>query len=109
MMGELHDRVAKATAFDWDEGDATKNWTRHAVTQVECEQPFFNDPLLLVGNDAHSGREPRSFALGHTDDGRLLLIVFTIRGSSIRVISARPISRREREVFRNGQTPEEGG
>jgi hypothetical protein len=108
-MAELHDRVAKATGFEWDEGNATKNWTKHAVTQAECEQPFFNDPLLLVADDAHSGREPRFFALGHTDDGRLLLTVFTLRGSSIRVISARPMSRREREVFRNVQTPEEGG
>jgi uncharacterized DUF497 family protein len=55
---------------------------------------------------AHSTTASRWFALGQTDAGRRLLVVFTLRGSLIRVISARPMSRREREVYRNAQEAE---
>ena len=36
-MADLHDRLAAATGFQWDEGNATKNWSKHEVTQAECE------------------------------------------------------------------------
>jgi predicted DNA binding CopG/RHH family protein len=47
----------------------------------------------------HSRSEPRFIALGRTDGGRRLTIVFTIRGPRIRVISARPMSKAERTVM----------
>ena len=81
----------------------SKNWAKHTVSQSECEQVFFNDPLVLAADPAHSAREGRYFALGQTDEGRLLLVVFTLRGSLIRVISARPMSRREREVYADAE------
>jgi len=105
-MADLHERLAQATGFEWDAGNATKNWTKHAVSQSECEQVFFNVPLVLAVDRAHSGREGRVFALGQTDVGRLLLVVFTLRGANVRVISARPLSRSEREVYRNAQAEE---
>ena len=39
--------LAKCTGFQWDAGNATKNWEAHRVSQAECEQIFFNQPLLL--------------------------------------------------------------
>jgi uncharacterized DUF497 family protein len=105
-MADLRDRLAEATGFQWDDGNATKNWAKHEVTQAECEQVFFNTPLVLATDPEHSGAEPRFFALGQTDAGRLLLEVFTLRGSLIRVISARPMSRREREVYADAQAQE---
>ena len=39
--------LAKCTGFHWDAGNATKNWEAHRVSQAECEQIFFNQPLLL--------------------------------------------------------------
>lgn len=107
-MADLHEQLARVTGFDWDDGNATKNWTKHGVTQAECEQVFFNAPLVLAADPAHSSNESRSFALGQTNAGQLLLIVFTLRGSQLRVISARPMSRREREVYRDAQAAEEG-
>ena len=106
-MADLHARLAEATGFQWDGGNATKSWTKHAVSQPECEQVFFNAPLLLAADPAHSAREPRYFALGQTDAGTLLLVVFTLRGTLIRVISARPMSRREREVYRDAEAQED--
>ena len=106
-MADLHARLAEANGFQWDAGNATKNWTKHAVSQPECEQVFFNAPLVLAADPAHSAREARYFALGQTDAGTLLLVVFTLRGTLIRVISARPMSRREREVYRDAEAEED--
>jgi uncharacterized DUF497 family protein len=51
----------------------------------------------IAGRDEkHSQKETRFFALGHTDSGRLLFVVFTIRNNLIRVISARNMNRKER-------------
>ena len=100
-------QVAAATGFEWDAGNATKNWTKHTVAQAECEQVFFNVPLVVAADAAHSAAEARYFALGQTDAGRRLLVVFTLRGSQIRIISARPMSRREREVYAHAHAEEE--
>lgn len=87
------------TAFDWDEGNREKNWRRHRVAWWECEEVFFNQPLYVFADQPHSGREERFYVLGRTHDQRLLFVVFTGRGSRIRLISARDMNRRERKVY----------
>ena len=99
-------QVAAATGFECDAGNATKNWTKHTVTQAECEQVFFNVPLVVAADAVHSTAEARYFALGRTDAVRRLQVVFTLRGWQIRVISARPMSRREREVYARAEAQE---
>lgn len=89
------------TGFDWDHENLLKNWEKHGVTHLETEQVFFNEPLIVVGDENHSQDEPRWFGLGSTDARRLLLIVFTRRNEKIRVISARDMSRKERNVYEN--------
>jgi uncharacterized protein len=86
--------------FDWDEGNARKN-ERHGVSMAEAEQLFFNAPLLLLDDVAHSQSEPRYHALGKTTQGRRLHCSFTLRedGRLIRVISARAMNRKEQEVY----------
>lgn len=84
--------------FQWDEGNASKNWTRHRVSQTEAEQVFLNRPLIVVGAPFEKG-EARQFAFGRTEAGRFLTVVFTVRGSLLRVISVRPMSRRERRGY----------
>lgn len=88
--------------FQWDEGNSSKNWTRHSVSQTEAEQVFLNRPLLVAG--APFKDESRQFAFGRTDAGRLLTVVFTTPGSLLRVISVRPMSRRERRDY--GEVPD---
>ena len=92
--------LAKITGFDWDEGNARKN-EKHDVSTAESEQIFFNVPLLMLADEKHSGMESRFHALGKTDEGRLLHIAFTLReaGEKIRVISARDMHRKEREIY----------
>ena len=92
--------LAKVTGFDWDAGNARKN-DKHDVSMAEAEQVFFNAPLLLLDDVAHSQRELRVHALGKTDEGRTLHITFTLRKASqlIRVISARDMHRKERAIY----------
>lgn len=106
-MADLQARLAQATGFEWDAGNATKDLAKHEVSHAECEQVFFNQPLVLAADLAHSAQEDRFFALGQTDGGRLLLVVLTLRGSLVRVISARPTSRGEREIHRHAQAQED--
>jgi len=89
--------------FEWDAGNSEKNWQRHQVTQAECEQVFANLPLVLAVATKSPSVEPRYFALGRTDSSRELMVVFTTRGNKIRVISARPMSRRERKEYVNAR------
>jgi len=93
------DSAERPVAFDWDEGNAEKNWEKHAVRSSECEEVFFNRPLLVLDDLVHSSREPRQLALGQTHAGRRLFLVFTQRANRIRVISARDMSRRERRSY----------
>ena len=98
--------LSACTGFEWDEGNADKNWIQHQVSPGECEEAFFNDPLLLVPDVGHSKREPRFYALGQTDAGRRLFLAFTIRQQLVRVISARDMSRRERKEYARAQSEE---
>ncbi len=85
--------------FDWDEGNLAKNWDRHQVSSAECEEVFLNVPLLLADDSKHSTHEVRYYVLGRTNTERLLFIAFAVRGTHIRVISARPMSGKERQVY----------
>lgn len=93
--------IKQCVGFQWDAGNSEKNWISHQVTKSECEQIFFNQPLIFGNDDSHSEIEQRYFSLGQTDDGRLLFIVSTIRENLIRIISARDMSKKEREVYSN--------
>ena len=84
--------------FDWDAGNRGKN-AKHRVSDDECEEVFFNLPLLLHPDEAHSQQEDRYHVLGQTHAGRRLFIAFTMRGTQIRVISARHMTRNERRAY----------
>ena len=93
----------KFTGFQWDEGNKNKNLTKHRVENWECEQVFFNEPLLVIDGSKHSLSEKRWAAFGMTDIGRYLVISFTKRGTLLRVISARDMNREERRFYeKNG-------
>jgi uncharacterized DUF497 family protein len=93
------DERQDCTGFQWDEGNADKNWDNHRVSRSECEQVFFNMPLVAREDPAHSQTEDRFWALGQTDTGRRLFVVYTFRGDLIRVISARNMTPRERREY----------
>lgn len=86
--------------FDWDKGNCRKS-DRHGVSMAEAEQVFFSMPVLMLPDAAHSQSEARYHALGKTIEGRRLHVTFTLRGDgkSIRVISVRDMSRKERNHY----------
>ena len=90
---------AECAGFEWDEGNADKNWEKHAVADFECEEVFFHQPLVVRHDPKHSQREARYYALGRTGQDRLLFVAFTVRRSLIRVISAREMTRKERRLY----------
>jgi len=92
--------VERVVGFEWDAGNARKN-DKHGVSQYEAEQVFFDPRLLVVADTSHSTSEPRYHALGMTIMGRRLHITFTLRDrlTRIRVISARPMHRKERSIY----------
>jgi uncharacterized protein len=85
--------------FQWDKGNIDKNFAKHDVENWECEQIFFNEPIIIFDDPLHSGTERRWAAFGRTDSGRLLTVIFTRRGKMLRVISARDMSRKERVFY----------
>lgn len=93
--------LSKCSGFEWDKWNLEKIWGKHKVTPFECEQIFFNRPLIVDFDEAHSQKETRLYILGQTDTGRELFAVFTIRKSLIRIVSARDMSRQEKEVYGN--------
>jgi hypothetical protein len=101
-MSGVYDRLEKCEGFEWDEGNEDKNWHKHGVSDSEAERVFFNEPLFAAKDVLHSGDEMRVYALGQTDAGRRLFVVFTIRGTLIRIISAREMTRRERRRYEHG-------
>lgn len=96
-MGEIN--LKQFHGFDWDHGNQTKNWQKHGVTHIECEQVFFNEPILITDDKKHSNEEARYFVLGETNQDRKLFLVFTPRNKLIRVISAREMNKKERGFY----------
>jgi uncharacterized protein len=86
----------QASGFDWDSGNARKSAEKYDVTRIEADKVFFNEPLLLLEDGLHSDAESRFCALGRTNLDRLIHLTFTLRqdGALIRIISARPLSRK---------------
>ena len=66
----------KVVGFDWDHANSRKNEEKRGVTMAEAEQLFFNTPLLMLEDSAHSTSEVRLHALGKTDEGLRLYITF---------------------------------
>lgn len=91
------ERLLQFTEFEWNKGNVEKNWLKHKVSPVECEQIFFNQPLIILDDPKHLMSEKRYAAFGYTDEGRLLTVILTKRDRLLRVISARDMNRKEKK------------
>lgn len=91
--------LENCTGFEWDQGNLTKNWDQLDVSSGECEQIFFNRPLIIKRDKEHSKNENRYYVLGRTNLKRLLFAVFTVRNDKIRIISARDMTDAEIERY----------
>ena len=85
--------------FAWDQGNALKSTQKHGVSCREAEELFQNSPLLVLPDPQRSKEGERFHALGRTEEGRLLRIAFTVCETKLRVMSARPMNRKERKIY----------
>ncbi len=89
--------------FNWDE-ENSGHLAKHEISSSEAEQVVLNRPIDL---DSHlRNGEERTVQIGETDAGRILIVVSTMRGKKIRVVTAWPAKERFRRYFqtqkRNG-------
>jgi uncharacterized DUF497 family protein len=86
--------------FEWDSRKAATNIRKHGVSFDEAST-VFDDPLAAIFNDeTHSAAEVRELIIGHSLAGRLLLVGFTERpGEMLRLISARVVTKKERQDY----------
>src|SRR5437879_962786 len=95
----IGEELSNCVGFQWDDANADKNLEKHRVTDGECEEIFFNEPLLVAEDPSHSDEEARGLALGRTNAARRLFVVFTIRNQLVRIISARDMTPLERRRY----------
>jgi uncharacterized DUF497 family protein len=93
-------KLPSVLLFAWDKGNEQKNWLKHKVTSEEAEEVFDDDSRMLFEDIKHSNIQEKRFILfGKTQNTRKLVIVFTIRGEKARIISARPMNRKEAIIY----------
>jgi uncharacterized protein len=84
--------------FDWDENNI-EHIARHGVEPWEAEEALL-DPGRIGTLAYRVGREPRRAALGATEGGRVLFVVFTRRSGRVRVVTARDAEAKEKRRYR---------
>lgn len=94
IQGELFD-------FEWDDNKATANIRNHSVGFVEAAS-IFDDGLMVTNADiVHSEDEDRYVSIGLSSSSRLLVVVYTERVRTIRIISSREPTSREKHNYEN--------
>jgi uncharacterized protein len=88
--------------FEWDSEKAASNLEKHGLSFEEAATAF-GDPLSLTRFDPdHSAEEDRFVLMGTTFSGLLVVVAHTDRDKTIRIISARLATRRERKSYASG-------
>ena len=88
--------------FEWDEEKAAANLTKHGISFEEAKT-VFDDPLYVDFYDPdHSSDEHRYIIIGESQQRRLIIVSYTERGDIIRLISAREVTKSERETYEEG-------
>jgi len=86
--------------FDWDQWNIQKNELKHGVSSLEAESVFFDKYLRIFEDIKHtSDFEKRWVCYGKSRSHRILMLAFTMRNQKVRVISARPASKKERDLY----------
>ena len=85
--------------FEADPDKARTNWLKHRVSFEEAATAFFDPLEVTIHDPAHSADEDRFITIGRSNFDRLLVVSYTERGSTIRIISARAATPRERRSY----------
>lgn len=85
--------------FEWDENKAATNFRKHRVRMSEATPVFDDSHAITIIDDESDPGEQRFVTLGMGGSGRVLAVVYTWRGDTIRIISARQANPRERDNY----------
>jgi uncharacterized protein len=85
--------------FEWDPDKASRNLAKHGVPFDEAQTAFEDDLFVAFEDPDHSEGERRYILMGQSSRGRLLVIAYTERRGTARLISAREATRRERKAY----------
>jgi uncharacterized DUF497 family protein len=85
--------------FEWDQEKGVTNERKHGVTFEQAARVFGDDYSSTVRDPDHSLDEERFLIFGKTQSARYVVVSFTERDGRIRIISARPMTPRERRGY----------
>jgi hypothetical protein len=86
-------------SFEWDEEKAKANLKKHKVGFDEAATVFTEPCSITIHDPDHSADEQRYIDIGTSDKGRVLVVVYTERGSHIRIVSCRKATSSERKLY----------
>jgi hypothetical protein len=85
--------------FEWDKRKAIENYRKHGVTFGEAATAFADPLSVTIHDPEHSDDEDRFILLGESQGRKLVVVAHTDRKDTIRIISARKASRKERANY----------
>jgi uncharacterized protein len=88
--------------FEWDVQKAQENLSKHKVSFDEAKTVFFDPLAITILDPDHSVNEERFIDIGSSAYGQILVVVYTERGSKIRLISCRKATSFERKKYEQG-------
>ncbi len=88
--------------FEWDEEKAKANLKKHKISFDEATTIFIDPFSITIPDPDHSVEEQRYIDIGSSDKGHVLVVVYTERGSNIRIISCRKATLSERKRYKEG-------
>ncbi len=88
--------------FEWDEKKDQANIKKHKVGFDEAATVFIDPFSITIPDSDHSVEEQRHIDIGHSARGRMLVVIYTERGSNMRIISCRKATLSERKLYEKG-------
>lgn len=88
--------------FEWDAKKARRNLRKHGVSFEEAKLVLLDPLSITVADPAQTVTEDRFVDIGTSTQGRVLVVVYTERGSNIRLISCRQATSMEVRVYEQG-------
>ena len=104
-MSDVRFELVASDGFEWDENKSKANLSKHGYDFDDASQVFY-EPVVLYPSDRN--KEVRWIAVGSLEE-RLVAVIFTRRGETIRIISARRARKNEERTYHNakvGRAPE---
>ena len=91
--------------FEWHEAKDRANQKKHGVSFEEAKSVFFDEYAIQFYDEEHSSEEERFIMLGMSNESRILIVCHCERdkGETIRIISARRATKKERGFYPRGE------